>query len=204
VRGDGGDLADASRDHAIWEEAGLLTVAGGKLTTFRLMARDALARLSPRFPELLPRDFASEAPPLVPQLPPGFPVPAPAAMRLLARYGEDGLLAITSGAAQDLEPIPGLGALRSELRWCARAEGVRHLDDLLLRRVRIGLTVPRGGLDYLRAIRGIVEDELGWCDSRWREEVGRYREIWERDHAVPLPDPDVPSRACERALSATM
>ena len=47
-------------------------------------------------------------------------------------------------------------------------EGVVHLDDLLLRRVRLGLLLPHGGLADMDAIRAIAQPELGWDDARWR------------------------------------
>jgi glycerol-3-phosphate dehydrogenase len=183
-------LTDASRDHAIWEEAGLLTAAGGKLTTFRLMALEVLDRLRPRFPELRPSTPTGLGAEATAAPPAGLPLSAAAALRLLARYGEEGALSIATAGASELEPIPGLGVLRGELRWCARAEAVRHLDDLLLRRVRVGLTVPLGGCGQLREIRMVVQDDLGWSDARWRAEAVRYREIWSRDHGVPAAPPE--------------
>jgi glycerol-3-phosphate dehydrogenase len=68
--------------------------------------------------------------------------------------------------------------LWAELRQAARAEGVVHLDDLLLRRVRLGLLAPNGGLDQIERIRGLVQFELGWDDARWQAEVDSYAQLW--------------------------
>ena len=81
-------------------------------------------------------------------------------------------------------PIPGQRVLWGELRWAAREEDVRHLTDLLLRRVRLGLTAAEGGQALLGAIRPIVQAELGWDDDRWGAEVRDYTGYWQRAHAV--------------------
>ena len=67
----------------------------------------------------------------------------------------------------------------AELRWAAAREAVNHLDDLLLRRVRLGLLLPNGGRSQLTNIRGVVQSELGWDDARWQAECQRYLKIWE-------------------------
>jgi glycerol-3-phosphate dehydrogenase len=72
-----------------------------------------------------------------------------------------------------------LPALWAELRWAARSEAVLHLDDILLRRVRLGLLLPRGGLDHVEHIRAIVQPELNWDDTRWAQEVERYSRLWQ-------------------------
>ncbi len=61
---------------------------------------------------------------------------------------------------------------------------VLHLDDLLLRRVRLGLLLPNGGLDQMPRIRGIVQPELGWEDARWESEVAAYRELWKSSYSI--------------------
>jgi glycerol-3-phosphate dehydrogenase len=172
------DPSKESREHVIWEEDGLLTVAGGKLTTFRVMARDALKAVRHRLGSVR---FDREGPVLDP-LPDGAealfgdsPLTPPQRLRLLARYG--------AGAAPlligwEAEAIPGTPYLWAELRQAARAEAVLHLDDLLLRRVRLGLLLPGGGRDQLGRIRSLTQSELGWDDARWEAEVRDYQELW--------------------------
>ena len=100
-------------------------------------------------------------------------------LRLLARYGPESA-AIFTAANADLQPIEGTIYVWAELRQAARSEGVVHLADLLLRRVRLGLLVPNGGLDQMVHIRAIVQPELGWDDARWLAEEKSYSEIWNR------------------------
>jgi glycerol-3-phosphate dehydrogenase len=90
-----------------------------------------------------------------------------------------------------LEPIEGLPNLWAELRWAAREEGVEHLNDLLLRRVRLGLLLPRGGRDLLGRIRNIVQPELGWGDEHWQQEEAVYLKTWQSYYS-PRPGLAVP------------
>jgi glycerol-3-phosphate dehydrogenase len=52
------------------------------------------------------------------------------------------------------------------------------LSDLLLRRVRLGLLLPRGGMDLIEQIRAVAQPELGWDDARWAAEVAQYGRTW--------------------------
>jgi glycerol-3-phosphate dehydrogenase len=111
--------------------------------------------------------------------------------RLLGRYGREAADLIAAAAPGELELIPGTPALWAELRWAARAEGVVHLDDLLLRRVRLGLLLPRGGRDLMPHIRAVVQPELGWDDARWAAEERDYRALVAAAYALPRRD-DIP------------
>ncbi len=182
------DPSKESREHGIWDENGLLTVSGGKLTTFRLMARDAL-RAASRYLGHIPFD------PVGPVLNPlpreaeslfedgAFP-PAQQ-LRLLARYGTESAQRFGSAPASDLEPVSSTPYVFAELRQAARSEAVIHLDDLLLRRVRLGLLLPDGGMELLPRIRTIVQSELGWDDTRWEKETSNYIELWHRAYKIP-------------------
>jgi glycerol-3-phosphate dehydrogenase len=65
---------------------------------------------------------------------------------------------------------------------------VVHLDDLLLRRVRLGLVVPQGGKAYLSSIRVICQGELGWDDARWEQEEERYLAVVRTRYGLPDPE----------------
>ena len=165
------DPSKESREHAIWKEDGLLTISGGKLTTFVVMARDALARR---------RGGARRARPAHAHLRrgPGRGRRGPRrstrrrACGSLGRFGSE----ITDlVAAEELaRAIPGSIALWSELRIAARSEAVVTLSDLLLRRVRLGLLLPNAGLD---------SDRRDQSDRAARARLGR-REVGRRARAI--------------------
>lgn len=179
------DPSKESREHILWHENGLLTVAGGKLTTFRLMAHDALRRVQrylPGKPRFDPDLRVLAAPPGEVQMPDNL---SPAIrLRLLGRHAGDTPALLAAAQPGEMEPIDATNALWAELRWAARAEGVVHLGDLLLRRVRLGLLLPRGGLDLLPRIRAIVQSELGWDDARWESEAASYANLWEKCYHI--------------------
>lgn len=175
------DPSKESREHAIWREDGLLTISGGKLTTFIVMARDAIAAAEGELGPLGPRTNIFDPPPAEIAWPSSLDVHA--RTRLTGRYGAEvvDVAADIAGAV----PIEGSVALVSELRHAARTEGVVHLSDLLLRRVRLGLLLPNGGLDVIDQVRAVAQPELGWDDARWEQEERDYRETWKSAYSIP-------------------
>lgn len=165
------------RDHVVWEEKGLLTVTGGKLTTFRLMVADVLKAAGIRLPQA-PHTALQGKEPGVEQRE-GNRNP-----RLLGRYGADARHLLTTTDTKELEEIAGTQTLWAELRWATR-EGVVHLDDLLLRRVRLGLLLPDGGRSHLSTIRLLCQRELGWSDERWGQEEKAYLSLIRTHYSLP-------------------
>ncbi len=181
------DPSKESREHVLWQESGLLSVAGGKLTTFRVMAHDALRRVRRDLPGR-PR-FRERARVLAPA-PGAETLPAALApgqrLRLVGRYGQEAPALVAAASPGELEAtIAGSASVWAELRWAARAEGVVHLEDLLLRRLRLGLLLPRGGLDCLTQIRAVAQPELGWNDARWAAEAAAYERLWAEQYYLP-------------------
>ncbi len=175
-----------SRAHVVWLEDGLLTVTGGKLTTFRIMATEALQTVAGRL-GLRPSAFAVQKFfDSLPELPSAVPLSQETLLYLLGRYGSETSSFLTSATPDELQPIPGTPNLWTEIRWAARQEGIQHLDDLLLRRVRIGLLLENGAEAHLERLRSIIQPELGWSDSRWAQEVAVYRQIWRNSYS-PCP-----------------
>ncbi|MBP6469367.1 MAG: glycerol-3-phosphate dehydrogenase/oxidase [Chloroflexi bacterium] len=180
------DPSDESRDHVVWVESGLLTVTGGKMTTFRLIALDALKEVRHLLPDL--PELADNLPVLNPvnvALPGGELLPEEVRRRLLGRYGAAAPALVAAAQAGELDIIPGTQTLWAELRWAARAEAISHLDDLLLRRVRLGILLPEGGAALLPRIRAICQTELGWDDGRWQSEQAAYLALVRGCYSVP-------------------
>jgi len=178
------DPSAESRDHVVWPEGGLLTVTGGKLTTFRLIAIDALReghRMKPDIPE--PDGEAQ----VLETFDPGREIPGvepDAARRLWGRYGE-AAPCLAARYPDLLQRVPGTPYLWAELAWAANQEPVCHLDDLLLRHVRLGLLLPDGGQSLLPTLGPFLNKHLGWSGDRWDQEGQRYRRIWETAHGRP-------------------
>ncbi len=150
-----------SREHSIWHHEGMVCVAGGKLTTFRLIALDAL-RAAGLIGEAEHKAAKHS--------------PAPLFRHELAfphRLGHPAL------------PLPKGEALLETAGWVLENEMVVHLDDLLLRRVRLGNTHPAGAKDVLPQIRSLCESALGWDDARWQAEMERYLNIVAECYGVP-------------------
>lgn len=180
------DPSKESREHVVWAENGLLTVTGGKLTTFRVIALDALRAVRDRLPEhpRIDRDVpVLDAVDVA--LTGGEGLTTVQRRRLLGRYGADAPALVAAAQPGELSPIPGAQALWAELRWAARDEGVVQLDDLLLRRVRLGLLLPEGGGLIMGRIRAICQPELGWDDARWEAEEAAYRVLWRTHYSLP-------------------
>ena len=76
------------------------------------------------------------------------------------------------------------------LRWVLSHEAVVHLDDLLLRRTRLGLLRRDGGAGLAERLRALTGELLGWDAARWEQEWARYEEIRERFYGVPPADRD--------------
>jgi glycerol-3-phosphate dehydrogenase len=174
-----------SREHQVWVENGLVTVTGGKLTTFRLMAHQALdaalasigadIRVSPKLRYINPLENILSNSLTSSQL-----------AYLQGRYGSETSEMLAGIDQHDLEPIEQLPNLWAELRWAARSGGAVHLDDLLLRRVRLGMLLPEGGKAVLPRVRTIVQKETGWDGARWQAEEAAYWRTWKTCYS---PDP---------------
>jgi glycerol-3-phosphate dehydrogenase len=176
------DPSKESREHALWAEDGLITVTGGKLTTFRIMAMDTLRSAKKQLPAVnrmkRERILDDAGEPLGAEVSPALQV------RMLGRHGA--AAASILGLTEGTEHVADTQVLWSELRFAARDEGVVHLEDLLLRRARLGLLAKDGGMGEVARIRAIVQAELGWDDATWAREEAAYRKTWSERYA-PIP-----------------
>lgn len=180
------DPSKESREHVLWNENGLLTVSGGKLTTFRLMAHAALRAVRRRFPAPPRLDARRRVlDPAPPEACVGHDLSPEACLRLVGRFGADAPRLVAAAETDDLTPVADGVSLWAEIRWAARAEGVVHLDDLLLRRVRLGLLAPDGGRPWLERVRAVAQTELGWDDARWSAEAASYARRWRASYSLP-------------------
>lgn len=177
------DPSRETRDHLILGEGGLLTVTGGKLTTFRSTAVAALRKAAARVPALARASETSCVFAPVAQRLEG--APPDIARRLIARYGAGAPDVMKAAQPGELETIGPTRTVWAELRWAFRAEDVLHLEDAMLRRTRLGLLIRNGAGETLERVGAIACAETGWNDARWRSETERYRALIARCYSLP-------------------
>jgi glycerol-3-phosphate dehydrogenase len=192
--GDPKKSVDISRKAELYEtSSGMITITGGKLTTWRRMAKMTVDRL-------VERD-AREAPCRTHEIPLGqaiaadeLPrvegVPAESYAALASRYGEAAqqvlaLAAESNPAHPELaQPIvPGLPDLLAEVVLAARNEQARSVGDVLLRRTRLGLLAARE-LPVER-VADVLARELGWDSERMGLEIERFAQEADAEGILP-------------------
>lgn len=136
LAGEHDDTSDLSRRHAIIESSsGLLSIVGGKLTTYRRMAEDAVDAVIRRDPGLPSRPSRTRSIPLVGAWPRHRLGEIAAAPRLVRRFGAEAPFA----ASLPEGPAASCGVTAQELHWGVAVEGALGIGDLLDRRTRLGL-----------------------------------------------------------------
>lgn len=179
------DPSKESRDHKIWDENGILSITGGKLTTFRHMALELLEKAKAYLPDLKLDPEAPAFDPIATDWQGQHPLTPAISARVPGRYGSLAKAFMAEAKSHELQPIEGGETLWAELRWVARHEMVEHLDDLLLRRVRLGLLLKEGGKSVASTIREICQPSLGWDDQRWEVEWNAYQERIKSHYGLP-------------------
>jgi glycerol-3-phosphate dehydrogenase len=176
--------SDEKREHALWVEPGCVTLAGGKLTTFRLLALEVLQACAPMVGRTVAdhgaATFAALSAAPMPHLSPAQQ------KRLAGRYGRALPQVLALVEEQGADHVAGTDTLWAELAWAAEQELVLHLDDLLLRRTRLGLLLARGAAAELPRIRALCQARLGWDDARWEQEEQRYLTLWQQCYSLPV------------------
>jgi glycerol-3-phosphate dehydrogenase len=198
LAGQNGTPSSRSREYAIEiGPRGMLTVAGGKLTTYRSVA----VEVGDRIATLLgipggPTDPRSSATALEP-LPGGeshdpktlfeqgvgrgFPEPVMA--HLVGQYGSEVsvLYDLVDEWPELVEPVhPHHPAIGAQVVHAVRREYARRLDDVLTRRLSLTSETPDAGEAAVAAVGALMARELGWDETRLRTEGERYRELVNR------------------------
>jgi glycerol-3-phosphate dehydrogenase len=186
--GDPKKSVDISRKAELYEtSSGMITITGGKLTTWRRMAKMTVDRLALR--------DASDAPCRTQDIPLGQAIDAQELPRvegvpeqsyeaLAARYGHSAhqVLALAAERGELAQPIvEGLPDLLAEVVLAARHEQARSVADVLLRRTRLGLLAAReltseDGAGPVARVADVLAGELGWAPERVSSEIERFHE----------------------------
>ncbi|HSM24604.1 MAG TPA: FAD-dependent oxidoreductase, partial [Anaerolineaceae bacterium] len=184
------DPSKEARDEILWDEDGLITITGGKLTMFRHMAQRTLKFARKYLPEKIKFDSDGRALDVIDKLKlqtvyENQSLTLQQKLRLVGRYGIHAPDLIQSAEVGELENIPETLTLWAELRWAARNEQILHLDDLLLRRTRLGSLLPMGAKPIMENIRTLCQPELGWSDERWQAEEEAYWQLYYQSYSLP-------------------
>ncbi len=195
--GDPKKSVDISRKAELYEtSSGMLTITGGKLTTWRRMAKHVVDRMVDR--EGREADCRTDDIPLGMEaskddLASDLELPEGAREQLAFRYGHAArdVLAIAAERPELAEPIaPGCPDLFAEVVLSARSEQARSVGDVLLRRTRLGLlAAPQ--LREEKTIGRVAEllgEELGWSEDRVADEGRAWGDVTQREGFDPARD----------------
>lgn len=204
--------AKVSREHTVASPVpGLVSIAGGKLTTYRVMAKDAvdyaLGAEAARRPSrtsrlrLVGATGLRQAARIARAFVAAHGLDERFTRHLLRRYGSNldelaQIVAETPDAARPLAAAPAY--LRVEVVYAIRAEGALHLDDLLERRMRIRFEYPNQGLDVVAEVAELAARELGWSAEQQAREVAAYRAMAEAYAAATMQPDDASAAATNR------
>jgi glycerol-3-phosphate dehydrogenase len=176
------DTTRISRKHVVESPApGLTTIAGGKYTTYRVMAADlidAVCRALGRPAASVTRD-----------------VP-------LLRTREAELAALVTDRPELGEPLEGAPAYRrADVVHACVHEGALHIEDVLARRTRLALIAPDRGLAAAEPAAALMADALGWSADRTRHEVESWHARIAAQRAAEAERDDARALAAYRAAS---
>ena len=189
LTGESDATSTLSREHAVATTApGLVTIAGGKYTTYRVMAEDAVDLAARALPGRVP-DSVTDRTPLLGAI--GYfalrnrqhELAASSGLHvvriehLLGRYGAltEELLAMVAEDPSLGDPITGAeDHLRVEAVYAASHEGALHLDDVLTRRTRISIETFDRGIAAAPHVARLMAPVLGWDEDRIGREVAHY------------------------------
>ena len=195
--GDPKKSVDISRKAELYEtSSGMITITGGKLTTFRRMAKMTVDRLVER--EARDAPCRTHEIPLGQAVDPGdLPrvegVPEESYGALAARYGHAAhdVLAVAAERGELAQPIvEGLPDLLAEAAHATRTEQALSVGDVLLRRTRLGLLAAREVTgEAAERVAATLGAELGWDDARRADEIARFRDEAVAEGLVVEPEP---------------
>lgn len=189
LSGDLDDTAKLSREHAVAEPVpGLVVVTGGKFTTYRVMAQDAIDVVAEGLDDAVPASVTGRLPILGAD---GFEVLWNERRRLAARSGlhvarVEHLLRRYGSCAREVldliaddpalgEPIAGAGDyLAAEAVYAVTHEGALDLEDVLARRLRVSIEEWDGGLAAAAHVAALIAAPLGWSGADVGEAIERY------------------------------
>ena len=198
ISGREGATADLSRRHRVYDIApGVIGITGGKLTTWRRMAKDAVDRIADELEVTEKcktqhiRLGSSDVNALrlaVQRRSTKLGLEDDIVANLVRCYGDRALdvldVAADTGATERI--VPGRAPIAAEALYCARAEMVGDISDFLSRRTRLSLIDPAAGIGSSSSAAGLLAAELGWDEADLAARVERHRAAIEHERGMKL------------------
>ncbi|NYJ65554.1 glycerol-3-phosphate dehydrogenase [Pseudoclavibacter chungangensis] len=189
LAGESEETSKLSREHHVSHSVpGLVLIAGGKFTTYRVMAKDAIDAAADALDGRVPESATSDIP-LVgatgyraawnrrAKIARAFGLHRVRIEHLLNRYGTmtDQILDLIRERPELAEPVPGADDyILAEFVYAASHEGALHLDDVLARRTRISIESWDRGVQAAPVAASLMAEVLGWDEERTKKEVDTY------------------------------
>ncbi|WP_412099926.1 glycerol-3-phosphate dehydrogenase/oxidase [Corynebacterium aurimucosum] len=199
LSGKSDSTTNLSRNHAVARVApGLVSVAGGKYTTYRVIGKDAVDLAAKELGFKVAESVTERTPILgadgyhalanqVPALARRYNLDEKRIEHLLGRYGSliSEVLAPAADDASLLEPIPGAESyIWAEARYAVTHEGALHIDDIVSRRLRVAIEFADRGVAAAQPIAEFVAPLLGWDQSDIEREVSHFKQHTEAELAA--------------------
>jgi glycerol-3-phosphate dehydrogenase len=221
LAGEKDETAKLSREHIVVSpKPGLILIAGGKWTTYRIMGQDAVnaavAGLTAAQPtRVIPPSSTATVPLLGAReyaedwtnrttLAQRFGVSNAVIEHLLNRYGSMAgeVAALIGENAALAQNLPGSrDYLAAEALYAARFEGALHIEDVLARRTRMSFEARDGGAAAASVVAELLAAELGWNAAQTKKELGSYLAVLEADHAARATADDEAAEKIWHAIS---
>ncbi|MFV1970470.1 MAG: glycerol-3-phosphate dehydrogenase/oxidase [Acidimicrobiia bacterium] len=203
VTGNAESTAKLSREHSITEPvAGLITIAGGKLTTYRVMAEDTVDRAC-EAAGISVRPTKTDQIALVgatgyssmnrnrQEIAGRYGLEEKEIERLLHRYGSETTDILDLAASDPLlaKQVPSGPYLGAEVRFAVESEAALHLDDVLTRRTRLSIECRDRGTEGAEFVASIMAPLLGWDEAAVARELEHYEKRVEAEReSQTMPD----------------
>jgi glycerol-3-phosphate dehydrogenase len=196
--GDDDDTTKISREHAVAQPVpGLISIAGGKYTTYRVMAADTIDMAADGLDRPVPKSCTEQVTLIgsddwakwstrADELAATYGLDSAMVTRLLWRHGSRivDVLTLAEADPELATVLPGDLYLAAEVVHAARHEGALHLEDVLARRLRISIETDARGTMVADAAADLMAAELGWDQTRRAEEVVAWHDRVEAERAA--------------------